>query len=80
MDLHQKNILVVGLGVSGMAVARFAKNKGGAVTVTDIAKEDALAAYLSEVRKMGAKIELGRHNIETFETGQKKGYTDNGRT
>jgi len=67
MELLQKNILVVGLGVSGMAVARFAKNKGAIVTVTDIAEEDALATYLPEVHAMGAKIELGRHNIETFE-------------
>jgi len=68
MDLHQKNILVVGLGISGMGAARFAKDNGGIVTVTDIAEEDALATYLPEVRKMGAKIELGRHNIETFES------------
>lgn len=68
MDLHQKNILVVGLGISGMGAARFAKDNGGIVTVTDIAEEDALVTYLPEVRKMGAKIELGRHNIETFES------------
>ncbi len=67
MDLHQKKIVVVGLGVSGMAAARFAKNKGAIVTVTDIAEEDALKTYLPEIRKMGAKIELGRHEIETFE-------------
>ncbi len=68
MDLHQKNILIVGLGISGMATARFAKNKGGIVTITDIAKEDALASYLPEVLKMGVKTELGQHNTKTFET------------
>jgi UDP-N-acetylmuramoylalanine--D-glutamate ligase len=67
MELYQKNILVVGLGVSGLSAARFAKNKGGIVTVTDQAKEDALAAYLPEIREMGIKTELGRHRIETFE-------------
>jgi UDP-N-acetylmuramoylalanine--D-glutamate ligase len=67
MELYQKNILVVGLGVSGVSAARFAKNKGGIVTVTDQAKEDALAAYLPEIRGMGIKTELGRHQIETFE-------------
>jgi UDP-N-acetylmuramoylalanine--D-glutamate ligase len=67
MELYQKNILVVGLGVSGVSAARFAKNKGGIVTVTDQAKEDALAAYLPEIRDMGIKTELGRHQIETFE-------------
>ena len=67
MDLHQKNILIVGLGISGMASARFAKNKGGIVTITDIAKEDALAGYLPEVRKIDVRTELGGHNTETFE-------------
>jgi len=67
MNLYQKNILIVGLGISGMAAARFAKNKGGIVTITDIAKEDALAGYLSEVRKIDVRTELGVHNTKTFE-------------
>ena len=45
MNLAQKNILIVGLGVSGIAAARFAKNKGANVTVTDIAVEKELALY-----------------------------------
>jgi UDP-N-acetylmuramoylalanine--D-glutamate ligase len=68
MELYQKNILIVGLGVSGVSAARFAKNRGGIVTVTDMAKEDALAADLPGIRKMGIKTELGQHRIETFET------------
>jgi UDP-N-acetylmuramoylalanine--D-glutamate ligase len=67
MELYQKNILIVGLGVSGVSAARFAKNKGGIVTVTDMAKEDALAADLPGIREMGIKTELGQHRIETFE-------------
>ncbi|MEJ2655654.1 MAG: UDP-N-acetylmuramoyl-L-alanine--D-glutamate ligase [Desulfobacterales bacterium] len=70
MKLYQKNILIVGLGASGLAAARFAKNRGGVVTVTDIAKEDALAAYLPEIRGMGVKTELGQHRIETFEKAE----------
>ena len=68
MELYQKNILIVGLGVSGLSAARFAKHKGGIVTVTDMAKEDALVAYLPEIREMGIKTELGRHPMEMFET------------
>jgi UDP-N-acetylmuramoylalanine--D-glutamate ligase len=68
MDLHRKNILIVGLGISGMAAARFAKNNGGIVTITDIAEEDALTGYLQEVRKIDVRTELGGHNIETFES------------
>ena len=67
MNLHQKKILIVGLGISGMASVRFAKNKGGIVTITDIAREDVLAAYLPEVCKLGVRTELGEHNTKTFE-------------
>ncbi len=67
MKLYQKNILIVGLGISGVSAARFAKSKGGIVTVTDMANEDALSAYLPEIREMGIKTELGRHHIDTFE-------------
>ncbi len=67
MDLANKNILVVGLGISGVAAARFAKNRGASVTVTDIAEEKTLGSNLAEVQKMGVKLELGRHTIETFE-------------
>lgn len=67
MNLYKKNILIVGLGISGMAVARFANNKGGIVTITDIADENALADYLQEVRKTDVRIELGGHDTKTFE-------------
>lgn len=67
MNLAQKNILIVGLGVSGIAAARFAKNKGANVTVTDIAGEKELAPYAPIAHNLGAAMELGRHNIETFE-------------
>ncbi len=39
MDLNRKNILIVGLGISGIAAARFAQKKGASVTVTDMADE-----------------------------------------
>jgi UDP-N-acetylmuramoylalanine--D-glutamate ligase len=68
MNLYQKNILVVGLGKSGMAAARFAINRGGIVTITDIAEEDALAGYLPEVNKIDVRTELGGHNTKTFES------------
>ena len=67
MNLVQKNILIVGLGVSGIAAARFAKNKGANVTVTDIAEEKELALYAPIAHKLGTTMELGRHNIKTFE-------------
>jgi UDP-N-acetylmuramoylalanine--D-glutamate ligase len=67
MDLNHKNILIVGLGISGIAAARFAKKKGASVTVTDTAGEKDLGAYAAMAHKLGVIMELGKHNIETFE-------------
>ena len=68
MELVSKNILIVGLGVSGIAAARFLKNKGAAVTVTDIAPAEDLVDHASQAQSMGVKLELGQHKIETFES------------
>jgi len=67
MELSQKNIVVVGLGVTGVAVARFLKNRGAAVTVTDRASESDLGSKVQEFQAMGISLELGRHRSETFE-------------
>ncbi|MFH2218650.1 MAG: UDP-N-acetylmuramoyl-L-alanine--D-glutamate ligase [Pseudomonadota bacterium] len=70
MQLENKNVLVVGLGRSGVATARFLKRKGAIVTVTDIATEEALAAHVRTMREMGVGMELGQHRIETFERAE----------
>jgi len=66
MDLAKKNILIVGLGVSGITVARFAKNRGASITVADIASEKELASYMPMAHKLNIAMELGQHNTETF--------------
>ena len=67
MDLNHKNILIVGLGISGIAAARFVQKKGASVTVTDMADEKKLGSYAPMAHKLGVNMELGNHNIETFE-------------
>ena len=67
MDFVSKNILIVGLGVSGIAAARFLKNNGASVTVTDIAPAEDLVDHASQAQAMGVNLELGQHKIETFE-------------
>lgn len=70
MDLANKNILIVGLGASGIAAARFAKHKGAVVTVTDIASKEELAGHAREAFAMGISLELGRHSTESFERAE----------
>lgn len=67
MELANKNIVVVGLGMSGFAVARFLKKRGATVIVTDKAEKDKLEAYAPVLHEMGVKMELGQHRIDTFE-------------
>jgi len=67
MQLANKNIVVVGLGMSGFAVARFLKKRGASVIVTDKAEKNKLESYASVLREMGVKMELGQHRIGTFE-------------
>ena len=59
MEIKGGKFLVVGLGVSGLAVARFLKRRGADVTVTDIAPADRLCQYLSDARELGVNLELG---------------------
>ena len=66
MELIQKNIVVVGLGVTGVAVARFLKNRGAAVIATDMASESDLGSKVQEFQAAGISQELGGHRSETF--------------
>ncbi|MCD6186434.1 MAG: UDP-N-acetylmuramoyl-L-alanine--D-glutamate ligase [Deltaproteobacteria bacterium] len=70
MNLKNKKVLVVGLGISGLAVARFLKKKGAVVTVTDMAGEEKLFDYVREIRTMGIRLELESHSIKTFESAE----------
>ena len=67
MNLAGKNITVVGLGKTGMALARFLKKSGAAVVVTDSATEEDLGPQVQELRQMGIALETGQHRTETFQ-------------
>ena len=67
MDLAQKNIVVVGLGITGMAVARFLKNRAAAVTATDMASAGVLGSKVQDLKAVGISLDLGGHRAETFQ-------------
>ena len=67
MKLAGKNITVVGLGKTGMALARFLKNRGAEVVVTDMAAEENLGPHVQKLRQLDIALEAGRHQPETFE-------------
>ena len=68
MNLNRKKVLVVGLGMTGLATARFLHHRGAAVTVTDLAAEEALVPTVLELHQLGIRTELGGHRWESFES------------
>jgi UDP-N-acetylmuramoylalanine--D-glutamate ligase len=70
MDLNQKKVLVVGLGMTGLATARFLHHRGAVVTVTDMANEDDLATTVLELHQLGIRTEIGSHRRESFESSE----------
>ncbi len=68
MNLNRKKVLVVGLGMTGLATARFLHHRGAAVTVTDMVAEEELVSSVLELHQMGIRTELGGHRWESFET------------
>ncbi|MGE5258951.1 MAG: UDP-N-acetylmuramoyl-L-alanine--D-glutamate ligase [Hyphomicrobiales bacterium] len=66
MDLRNQRILVVGLARTGIAAARFLRNRGALVRATDMATEDRLAPEVKALGQMGIALELGGHRPESF--------------
>ena len=66
MDFHNKRVLVVGLGKSGVASALFLKAKGAHVTVSDAKSEDQLSESIPVLLDAGIAVETGGHGERTF--------------
>jgi UDP-N-acetylmuramoylalanine--D-glutamate ligase len=67
VELSQKNTMVVGLGESGLAVARFLRERGAHVRVSDRLGASALGAAAAEAQALGAEIVPGGHPDSAFE-------------
>ncbi|MFC2074694.1 UDP-N-acetylmuramoyl-L-alanine--D-glutamate ligase [Bdellovibrionota bacterium] len=66
MELKQKNCLVVGLGISGLATAKFLHKHGAKVVVTDTRSEKELKKEINELKPLGVSFDLGKHNPDSF--------------
>src|SRR5690349_20388809 len=62
-DLKGTSVAVIGLGASGMAAARLALAKGGDVYVSDSSSDAPAAARGADLRRAGASVDVGRHDI-----------------
>jgi UDP-N-acetylmuramoylalanine--D-glutamate ligase len=66
MEVANKNVLVVGLGKSGVASALFLKSRGAHVTVSDTKPREQFSNELSLLLDHGIAIETGGHGERTF--------------
>ena len=63
-----KKILVVGFGVSGVAVAKYMAKQGARVIVTDVKQKAELTESVNACSDLPIEYELGKHEAKTFET------------
>ena len=61
MELRDKDVLVLGLGRSGMAAASLLRRDGARVVVRDEATDDLLQERAVRLRQLGVRVELGTH-------------------
>ena len=61
MKLSGKDVLVLGLGRSGMAAASLLQRDGARVVVRDDATDDLLQERAIRLRQLGVRVELGNH-------------------
>src|SRR5882762_7109307 len=59
MELRGKDVLVLGLGRSGMAAASLLQRDGARVVVRDEATDDLLQERAMRLRQLGVRVELG---------------------
>jgi UDP-N-acetylmuramoylalanine--D-glutamate ligase len=67
MDIKDKNIVIVGLGRTGLAAARFLHHRGARVLVTDKAGEKELGDAVGALRQLGVRMEMGSHRAASFQ-------------
>ncbi|HSN27944.1 MAG TPA: UDP-N-acetylmuramoyl-L-alanine--D-glutamate ligase, partial [Kofleriaceae bacterium] len=66
MNLENKKVVVVGLALTGVAVAKFCARRGARVTVTDGKPAEKLAEQMKLLDGVPVTWELGGHKLETF--------------
>jgi UDP-N-acetylmuramoylalanine--D-glutamate ligase len=68
MDMQGKTVVVVGLALTGVAVAKFCVARGANVVVTDKNSAEKLADQMKLLDGTRVTYELGGHDVRTFTT------------
>ena len=65
-EISGTKALVVGLGATGVAAARFLHERGAQVTVSEVRNEAAVLPALTTLRERGIAVETGGHRLPSF--------------
>jgi UDP-N-acetylmuramoylalanine--D-glutamate ligase len=66
MDLKGKRVLVVGMARTGIAAAKFLRQKGSLVTTTEAKPEEEMREAIQELKGLDLGTEWGGHRTGTF--------------
>jgi UDP-N-acetylmuramoylalanine--D-glutamate ligase len=65
-----KRVLIVGFGLSGVAVARYMHKQGAKITVTDTKQKTELMDSLKATQDLKIEFDLGKHTNKFFHTAE----------
>jgi UDP-N-acetylmuramoylalanine--D-glutamate ligase len=65
-----KKVLIVGFGLSGVAVAKYMAKQGAKITVTDSKQKSELQDSINACGDLKIEWELGKHNNKTFHAAE----------
>lgn len=63
MDLKGKNILIIGLGISGVSTVKALNKLGSNIYILDRKKEEELRSFLYEIRDIDVELHLGTNDF-----------------
>lgn len=63
MDLKDKNVLIIGLGISGVSTVKALDKMGANIYISDIKKAEELEEYLEEIKNIDLNLYLGTNEI-----------------
>ena len=63
MNIDNKRVLVLGLGISGVSTAKALTKLGAKVVISDLKTEEELRNFLTEIRDMNLETYFGTNNV-----------------
>ena len=63
MKLKDKNILILGLGISGVSTVKALDKLGARISISDIKEENELKEYISQIDDINVRLYLGTNNV-----------------